>query len=339
MKLNPDDLAIREIYQEDRGNTLNQYSYGSACSTSSGRLFFGTSRGLIGFTPSERSNRMPQHLYITEILANAPGGRSSVSVTEPGKSTLHTRKIRLHYKDFSSLTIRYSTPNYQSTRTGLFQTDLIRKRRSIQSFNYNGETTYTDLAPGKYLLRVSGVGARKHIKTSLEIEIIPPFYRSVFAFILYALAGILVLGILLRQWERLRRLRMSREVEKLQTDQQKDLYDAKINFFTNITHEIRTPLSLIKMPLDKIISSGNYTESNRQELLTMQANAERLLTLTNQLLDLRKMEKMEVKPTFLPNDLAALVRKTCDRFAAVAKASSWTSPCRRRRSWSTAPAK
>ena len=319
VKLNPDDLTIREIYQEDRGNTLNQYSYGSACSTSSGRLFFGTSRGLIGFTPSERSNRMPQHLYITEILANAPGGRSSVSVTEPGKSTLHTRKIRLHYKDFSSLTIRYSTPNYQSTRTGLFQTDLIRKRRSIQSFNYNGETTYTDLAPGKYLLRVSGVGARKHIKTSLEIEIIPPFYRSVFAFILYALAGILILGILLRQWERLRRLRMSREVEKLQTDQQKDLYDAKINFFTNITHEIRTPLSLIKMPLDKIISSGNYTESNRQELLTMQANAERLLTLTNQLLDLRKMEKMEVKPTFLPNDLAALVRKTCDRFAAMAK--------------------
>jgi signal transduction histidine kinase/ligand-binding sensor domain-containing protein/AraC-like DNA-binding protein len=319
VKLNPDDLAIREIYQEDRGNTLNQYSYGSACSTSSGRLFFGTSRGLIGFTPSERSNRHQQHLYITEILANAPGGRNSVSVTEPGKSTLHTRKIRLNYTDFSSLTVRYSTPNYQSTRTGLFQTDLIGKRRTIQSFNYSGETTYTDLAPGKYVLLISGVGARKHIQTVLDIEIVPPFYRSVFAYILYALSAILVVGILLRQWERLRRLRMSREVEKLQTDQQKDLYDAKINFFTNITHEIRTPLSLIKMPLDKIISSGNYTESNRQELLTMQANAERLLTLTNQLLDLRKMEKMEVKPTFLPNDLAALVRKTCDRFAAVAK--------------------
>jgi len=70
---------------------------------------------------------------------------------------------------------------------------------------------------------------------------------------------------------------------------QKELYDAKINFFTNITHEIRTPLSLIKMPLDKIISSGNYTDGNKKELLTMQANAERLLNLTNQLLDLRKM--------------------------------------------------
>jgi Signal transduction histidine kinase len=114
-------------------------------------------------------------------------------------------------------------------------------------------------------------------------------------------------------------MKMLRKVERLQAETQKELYDAKINFFTNITHEIRTPLSLIKMPLDKIISSGNYTESNQQELLTMQKNTDRLLNLTNQLLDLRKMEKMEIKPTFLQNDLAALVRKTCDRFLNMAE--------------------
>ena len=317
VKLDPDNLSVREIYQEDRGNTANQYSYGSACSTSSGRLFFGTSRGLVGFTPSDRTNRESLKLFITEILANGPGGIQSVS--EEGKSTLHTRKIRLRYKDISSLTIRYAAPDFQSTRTGLFRTVLEGKRRSIQSFSYAGETTYTDLAPGKYQFRVSGVGARREAQRTLDIEIRPPLYRSVAAYILYALTALLILGILARQWDHLRQMRMTRQVEKLQSEQQKELYDAKINFFTNITHEIRTPLSLIKMPLDKIISSGNYTESNRQELLTMQANAERLLSLTNQLLDLRKMEKMEVKPTFLSNDLAALVRKTCDRFAPVAK--------------------
>ena len=296
---------------------MNQYSYGSACSTSSGRLYFGTSRGLVGFTPPERTNRAPLKLFITEISANGPNG--PFPVTEKGRSTLHTQKIRLRYKDLSSLTIRYAAPDFQSSRTGLFQTVLEGKRRSIQSYSYSGETTYTDLAPGKYQFRVNGVGARREASRTLDIEIRPPFYRSPLAFILYVLAALLILGILARQWDHIRQMRMSREVEKLQTEQQKELYDAKINFFTNITHEIRTPLSLIKMPLDKIISSGNYTESNRQELLTMQANAERLLSLTNQLLDLRKMEKMEVKPTFLPNDLAALVRKTCDRFTPVAK--------------------
>ena len=317
VKLDPDDLSIREIYQEEHGNTMNQFSYGSACSTSSGRLFFGTSRGLVGFTPAERTNRQPLKLFITEISANGPGG--PFPVTEQGKSTLQTQKIRLRYKDLSSLTIRYAAPDFQSTRTGLFRTVLEGKRRSIQSYTSTGESTYTDLAPGKYQFRVNGVGDRRDAFRALDIEIRPPLYRSIAAFILYALAALLILGILARQWDHLRQMRMTRQVEKLQSEQEKELYDAKINFFTNITHEIRTPLSLIKMPLDKIISSGNYTESNRQELLTMQANAERLLSLTNQLLDLRKMEKMEVKPTFLPNDLAALVRKTCDRFTPVAK--------------------
>ena len=317
VKLDPDDLSIREIYQEEHGDTMNQFSYGSACSTSSGRLFFGTSRGLVGFTPAERTNRQPLKLFITEISANGPGG--PFSVTQEGKSTLHTEKIRLRYKDLSSLTIRYAAPDFQSSRTGMFQTVLAGKRRSIQSFTSSGETTYTDLAPGKYQFRVNGVGARREAFRALDIEIRPPLYRSIAAFILYALVALLILGILARQWDHIRQMRMSRQVEKLQAEQEKELYDAKINFFTNITHEIRTPLSLIKMPLDKIISSGNYTESNRQELLTMQANAERLLNLINQLLDLRKMEKMEVKPVFVSNDLCALVRKTCGRFTAMAK--------------------
>ena len=317
VKLDPDDLSIREIYQEEHGDTMNQYSYGSACATSSGKLFFGTSRGLVGFTPPERTHREPLKLFITEISAAGPGG--TYSVTEEGKSTLNTQKIRLRYSDISSLTIRYAAPDFQSSRTGLFRTVLEGKRRSIQSFSSSGETIYTDLKPGQYQFRVNGVGNRREAFRTLDIEIVPPFYRSVLAYIFYALAALLILGLLARQWDHLRQMRMSRQVEKLQAQQEKELYDAKINFFTNITHEIRTPLSLIKMPLDKIISSGNYTESNRQELLTMQANAERLLSLTNQLLDLRKMEKMEVKPTFLPNDLAALLRKTCDRFSRVAE--------------------
>ena len=317
VKLDPEDLSIREVYQEEHGNTMNQFSYGSACSTSSGRLFFGTSRGLVGFTPLERANRLPLELFITEISATGPNGL--YSVTEEGKSTLYTQKIRLRYKDLSSLTIRYAAPDFQSSRTGLFRTVLEGRRRSIQSYNSSGETTYTDLAPGKYQFRVNGVGARREAFRALDIEIVPPFYRSRLAILLYLLALTALLYLAAKQWDFFRQLKMTRQVERLQAQTEKELYDAKINFFTNITHEIRTPLSLIKMPLDKIISSGNFTESNRHELLTMQANTDRLLSLTNQLLDLRKMEKMEVKPTFLPHDLAALVRKTCDRFARMAE--------------------
>ena len=317
VKLSPDDLSIQEVYIEENGNTLNQYSYGSVCATSGGRLFFGTSRGLIGFTPSERNNRRPPQLFITEISASGPAG--SFPVTGKGQSTLRTEKVRIKYADLSALTIRYAAPDFQSSRAGMFETVLEGSRKTIRNITSSGDAVYTDLAPGKYQFRVSGIGARKGSSRSLEIEIVPPFYRSKIAVLLYMLALAAVLFLLAKQWDFFRQMKMTRQVERLQAETEKELYDAKINFFTNITHEIRTPLSLIKMPLDKIISSGNYTESNHQELLTMQANTDRLLNLTNQLLDLRKMEKMEIKPTFLTNDLGALVRKTCDRFAHVAE--------------------
>ena len=317
VKLTPDDLSIREIYNEEQGGLMNQFAYGSACAASGGRLFFGTSRGLIGFTPSDRSFRQPLQLFITEIIANGPGG--PFSVTGEGKSILHTDKIRIRYADVSVLTIRYAAPDFQSSRTGLFRTVLSGKRKSIRSFSSTGESLYTDLAPGKYRFTVSGIGARRGASRSLEIEIIPPFYRSPLAYILYALLSALLLAYVIRQVEHFRHMQMTREVEKLQAEQQKELYDAKINFFTNITHEIRTPLSLIKMPLDKIVSSGDYTPTSKQDILTMQANADRLLNLTNQLLELRKLEKQEIRPTFLENDITDLVRRVCDRFAVVAK--------------------
>lgn len=317
VKLSPDDLTIREVYIEELGNTLNQYSYGSACATSGGRLFFGTSRGLIGFTPSERGSRRPLQLFITEILASGPGG--DFSVTGENQSTLRTDKVRIKYADLSALTIRYAAPDFQSSRAGMFETVLEGRRKAIRNITYSGEAVYTDLSPGNYKFSVSGIGARRGATRALEIEIVPPFYRSRIAMVLYILLLGLILFLLARQWDNFRQMKMLRKVERLQAETQKELYDAKINFFTNITHEIRTPLSLIKMPLDKIISSGNYTESNQQELLTMQKNTDRLLNLTNQLLDLRKMEKMEVKPTFLSNDLAALVRRTCDRFLNMAE--------------------
>ncbi|MBR0053258.1 MAG: response regulator [Bacteroidales bacterium] len=317
VKLDPDDLSIREIYLERMGNTLNQYSYGSACSTSSGRLFFGTSRGLVAFSPSSQGNQPLQKILITEIEGNGPDG--PYRITGKGQSTIRTDRIRVHYNDLSTLTIRYSVPEYQNARTGLFETTLQGGRKTLRQRTTSGEATYTDLAPGKYIFQVRRLGAGQPRSRALSIEIIPPFYRSVFAYVLYALLGLAILFLVGRQLDHLRQMRMTRELEKMESESQKELYNAKINFFTNITHEIRTPLSLIKMPLDKIISSGNYTESNKQELLTMQANADRLLSLTNQLLDLRKMEKMEVRPVFLSNDLTALVRKVCDRFIPVAK--------------------
>jgi signal transduction histidine kinase len=105
---------------------------------------------------------------------------------------------------------------------------------------------------------------------------------------------------------------------KLTDRKEKELYNAKINYFTNITHEIRTPLTLIKMPLDKLIAKGAYTPESEKDLRTIQANTDRLLSLTNQLLDMRKMERNELKISFIQENLCSIVRTAIGLFEQMA---------------------
>ena len=106
---------------------------------------------------------------------------------------------------------------------------------------------------------------------------------------------------------------------KLVNNKEKEIYNAKINFFTNITHEIRTPLTLIKLPIDKIISSKRYTPESEKDLRTIQANTDRLLSLTNQILDMRKMERNEMKLSFIKEDLCTIVKKAISLFEQMAQ--------------------
>ena len=319
VKLESERLGVREVYVEENGGIRNQYSYGSGCATSSGRLFFGTSRGMIAFSPSGRNGQSSAGLpkvFLTDISATGPDG--IFHITEKGRSTVRTERIKVRYNDLSSLTFSYALPDYQSSRSYLYETVLKGGRTDIVRHSTDGETTYTNLSPGKYRFQVRGLGAGRTDFRTVTINIVPPFYRSALAYILYALAALAILFFIIRQWDHIRKIRMQRQVDQFETEKQKEVYDAKINFFTNFTHEIRTPLTLIKMPLDKIVANGDYTETSKQDLLTMQANAERLLSLTNRLLDVRKMEKSEIRPTFLRNDLVSIVRSTVDRFAPVA---------------------
>ena len=156
-------------------------------------------------------------------------------------------------------------------------------------------------------------------RQSLEFDILAPLLWSRGARIIYLvlLAGLVAL--FLRELEKKRLRDRARHLSKVEHQKEKELYDAKINFFTNITHEIRTPLTLIKMPLDKLIAAKEYTPAAEKDMLTIQANTDRLLTLTNQLLDLRKMDKNDIKPVFLKEDLCAVIRKVCHYFEQMAR--------------------
>ena len=108
-------------------------------------------------------------------------------------------------------------------------------------------------------------------------------------------------------------------MEKFEQEKQRELYTAKIDFFTNVAHEIRTPLTLIKSPLENVLREKDLTTGIRDDLLIMNQNTNRLLDLTNQLLDFRKTENEGFKLSFIQSNICELMRETYIRFTPLAR--------------------
>lgn len=184
------------------------------------------------------------------------------------------------------------------------------------------EASYTNLQPGDYVFRVKGSnndGLWNTEGSSISLQILPPFWKSSWAYLFYTIL-ILFLGIMtFRSWSK----RVKRQHEELlkqyRQQQEKETYQTKINFFTQVAHEIRTPLSLIKMPLESIIQSGDGNEETRKYLTTMNQNTDRLLNLINQLLDFRKTETNEFKLKLRKYNLNELLHNIVSRFAPAAQ--------------------
>ena len=135
-------------------------------------------------------------------------------------------------------------------------------------------------------------------EVSLIVRILPPFYLTIWAYCVYVL---LIIGCsLYAVWYFKQRsnYKHRRQMEKFEQEKEREIYHAKIDFFTNVAHEIRTPLTLIKGPLENIILKKKVDAETREDLNIMKQNTERLLNLTNQLLDFRKTESQGFRLNF-----------------------------------------
>ena len=319
-RLDGETLSVLD-YIFDRQQILgSQFSYGAALATPGGQFYLGNTSGMVAVSPAKLKRAARSYpLYITSI--EATHANRTVQLHEADRSTLQTERIRIKAKDASLLSISFASPNYSILRQVAYRYTLTHGRREVlNAVLTDNQVNFSGLRPGRYRFDVGIVGADSDSsRQSLEFDILAPLLWSRGARIVYLvlLAGLVAL--FLRELEKKRLRDRARHLSKVEHQKEKELYDAKINFFTNITHEIRTPLTLIKMPLDKLIAAKEYTPAAEKDMLTIQANTDRLLTLTNQLLDLRKMDKNDIKPVFLKEDLCAVIRKVCHYFEQMAR--------------------
>ena len=315
--MNPDDYWLTTVF-EDSQIIGNQYSNGAAYRAPGGTIYLGTTDGVFAFNPvALQKRRENKPVYITSIFAMS--GDRVTPLSSPGASPQASNRVRVSHKDISALAISFSSPHYSNVQETRYECTFSSRKTDITSVTSYNFAQYANIGYGKHTFTVGVFGNDDpDAKMSLEIYVVPPFWRSVLGVIILSLlligAGIIV-GYFVQRWRKARR---ESQLEKLEQMRQRELYESRNSFFTNITHEIRTPLSLIKMPLDKIIRAKEYAPSAEKDMLTIQSNTDRLLALTNQLLDLKKLEEGDEKLKFTRQNICDTVRKTCERFAPMA---------------------
>ena len=318
--LNGETFKVTGLINGNDDPTGSQFSYGAVCTTRNGVFYFGNTDGMVSIVPSMMKNdRIAEGLIITDIKAK--DGDRFISLCEEGKSPMYTSHVEVKHKNSSSIHIGFVTPEYTG-RKPLYSYSMTRgtSRRGFSGTTDENSLSFTGLRPGRYKFEVWIAGTEDMPEThrTLHMDIKPHPMLSIGAKILYflLLTGLAVTILVLIGVKRKRD--KARQQIILENKKEKEIYNAKINFFTNITHEIRTPLTLIKLPIDKILSSGAYNASNEKNLRTIQANTDRLLNLTNQLLDMRKMEHNEISLSFIKEDICDIVRNAMRLFEQMA---------------------
>jgi signal transduction histidine kinase/ligand-binding sensor domain-containing protein/DNA-binding NarL/FixJ family response regulator len=302
-------------YSLANGLEAGDFLESSVFKSSDGSLLFGNSSGFYDFSPEKVvRNRFAPSIALTRLqlfgrdaVVGGEGSPLKISLDDCSKIILSSKQ-RTFSVEFSALD--FQTP------------DNIQYAYKLENFEDNWNTlqkariaTYTNVPKGKYTLLVrctnsDGVWSSKVRK--LDIEVLPSFWQTIWAYLLYIiLAALSVWGILYLFYTYF----------KLKNDVvlEQQISDIKLRFFTDISHEIRTPLTLISAPVEHILKEEDVSETVRGQLLIIQRNTERMTRLLNQVLDFRKIQSKKMRLRLQETNFAEGVQKTCLNFEEIAR--------------------
>ena len=282
----------------------NVYSENSGCVSKDGKLMFGSNYGLVVITPGKIVNNstVTPMAAFTNLRINGIAMRPGDVDSPLDRSLIYTDEIELKYFQ-NSFVIDFSTFDYSGTNSTkyTYRLDNYDKEWSIpSSLNF---AAYKNLAPGTYKLRVkacNGVGVWGDKETVLKIIVVPPFWKTTWAFFIYAILIGVALYITFRLMRDFNTLRNRIQVEK-------QLTEYKLVFFTNISHEFRTPLTLIQGALEKMQRGGKIPKEMAYSLKVMDKSTQRMLRLINQLLEFRKMQNNKLALSLEETDVMAFL--------------------------------
>ncbi|WP_187260508.1 two-component regulator propeller domain-containing protein [Pontibacter beigongshangensis] len=281
-----------KAYSETDGLVSNEFNNNSRLEASNGYMYFGSLAGITSFHPdSIASNQYAPAVVLTDFKLFGQSVKVGEQESVLEKIVSATKEVVLDY-DQAIFSIEFALPNFINSRKNHY---AYRLKGLEENWNYtsSNNATYTIQAPGDYVFEVKGAnndGVWTEHPTVLKVKVNPAPWRTWWAYSIYAL---LVLAAIF-QWMKIvlsrSRLRHALELEHLDKERQESLNQMKIQFFTNVSHEFRTPLTLILAPLEQMVAKFKGDKDAYKQLVTIENNANRLRRLIDELMDFRKYE-------------------------------------------------
>lgn len=299
IRYDPRSREILNLTKED-GLQSNQFNYKSSLKTRDGKLWFGGMNGFNCFFPKDiYFNRVKPNVMISSVDVHEGDRKTTYSWNDIEK----TNGLKLSHK-VSAFDINIDCLSYVSPGNNRFEWKFSDSHQWIRT--EKGSVSFSGLRPGNYRLLAracNGDGVWSDHSAMLSFRIQPHPLLGRFALTCYALFLIALLFLAYRLVERSRKKRKERT-----------LVEEKIKMFTQIAHEIKTPVTLITSPLDQILEEGRWSEEVETNLKIMKKNSSRLLELIHQLLDFRKADQGFYELTIAPVDLNQLTRDVVMQF-------------------------
>lgn len=312
-------IRTYDRYDGLQGNEFTQNAYFRNSIT--GEMFFGGTNGLNSFYPDKISiNPIKPHPVLTVLKIMNQTVEVGAKINNHivlKKSILCSRNIKLTWKD-ANFSIGFSALTYDNPQGCKYKYILKGiDHQWIYTDASMREATYTHLPAGNYVFTVfasNSDGLWSEKPAMIKIEILPPWWLSWWAKTIYFIAITIVAWFIYRYIHSRVEFRNRLIIERLKNEKNEEVTNLKIQFFTEISHEFRTPLTLIIDPLEQLISGKPTEEQTQYYYQLMNRNAKQMLELVNQLLDFRKLQSNKFTLQFISTDLVAFIREVADAY-------------------------
>ncbi|GJM34961.1 MAG: hybrid sensor histidine kinase/response regulator [Saprospiraceae bacterium] len=282
-------------------------------------LYFGGTNGFTQLEPREINiNQRPPNVFINNIKVN----NREIVPTQTGINEF--AKLVLNPEE-TTLSFNFSADNFLLPEKNRFEYRLTNYVDQWVQDGNHGSANFVNIPAGEYVFEVrasNNDGVWQDTPARLPIVIKQFWYKSNIALALYLLAILIIIMQIVRFYRERLKLKKALLIEKIKHEHEEQLNEMKLRFFTNISHEFRTPLTLIDWPIKNLLKSKNFSFEERDQLEIVKRNTNRLLQLISQILDLRKVEEGQVKLNISKIELVDFIKEIIFNFSEEAKSKN-----------------